>query len=402
MKNRKIFFSFISVLLLFAVMSFTAACNRKKDPKERETDKNAVIIADFDTWESGFQLMRFVNQFGNAEMNRDPDFVRDGVGSAKLQPLGSYAAGSLPLMFLPFKSDLFGFDYTDLSKGEKITVDFYNAGSETVNVTMGLVGSVIGTDIERASVYTRKLKSGWNEIQYYFDLNIVNIAYDVENIRGVYFQFENAGSRDIKDAPVIYMDNVVLYMSDEKVPLTNLIELDDNEICNFEKLYQRYIVTSEAKNAKCMAETEIVGTYNGVSPSNGTKMLRILTKAGDQVQGSWPKITIPEKIMQHSDMSKITKPEYSKTYFAFDIYNNSKKPMTFFPEFYASGGKGWKAFNCVSMPKQWVTVRYCFSDINEKNLADPGYFKIAWGEYTAAFADEAEFFLDNIRIIRES
>lgn len=357
--------------------------------------ETVTVIADFETWGPSFQLMRLLNGFGKVSENTEADFVKNGSGSAKLQPLGFYSQPLQPYLYFPTYSRLFGRDKTDFSRVKRITAWIYS-GEEDVKTEVGLIASIASvSSAERIQQTEYVLEKGWNYIVYDVDLNILNISYDVKNIQGIAFSFENAHSRDLEDAPVLYLDDVLLIEANEEIETDDVVDLAPYEICDFERLYQDYVIAPSVDNPLCIPDIARVSGENGVSPTSGSKMLKVVTRPGETAEASWPRFTIPEKIMQKA-FASLTEEEKSRGKVQFDVYNAGDTPKLFYPEFYSAGGGNWQAFNVNAEPGKWVTFSLNLSALDKRTIDSPGYFKIAWAEYIGT---EQTFYFDNFRIV---
>ena len=118
---KKILIALLCLITCFSVI-FAVGCNDNRDKGSGGNDK-VILLADFETWETGFQLMRTVKYFGALDINTDKNFVKSGKQSMQLHPLGSYTSGSTPTIFYPTSSELFGFNYRDFRDVEKITFE---------------------------------------------------------------------------------------------------------------------------------------------------------------------------------------------------------------------------------------------------------------------------------------
>ena len=54
------------------------------------------------------------------------------------------------------------------------------------------------------------------------------------------------------------MDDVVLHRAAENRELTDLVELGKYEICDFERLYQQYVISPSVDNPDCMPDIAVV------------------------------------------------------------------------------------------------------------------------------------------------
>lgn len=392
----------IALICALVMPISAAACG---DPAGEDADSDfekTVVLADFEEWAPDFQLLRQMNNFGAIDVNEDARYVKDGTRSALVRPLGGYSKMTTPYFYIPTESSLFGYNYVDFNVVQSFTADVYNAESSDVAMEAGVITMIAdyeSADLAGASEFI--LKPGWNEVEYIVDRSLLNIANDISDIAGIYYSFENAGSRYLEDAPELYFDNIVLHRSRDLSPVENLITLDENEICGFEKLYQRYIITAEADNSKCMPDYEVVYANNyGMQASEGDYVLRLVTKPGDVFQGSWPKFTIPEKIMQASDLVSLCANGGTGVYIAFDVYAETDS-MRFYADFHSEGGGNWSSWSLSSVKGAWVTFRLELSNLPEATLKSPGYMKISWDEYPPDMYGDMVFYFDNFRLETE-
>lgn len=394
MKKRIISSLMAALLATFGVLGL-AACNNEET---EVSPVGKVCLNDFETYRPDFQLIRVLNGFGAINVNTDLKYVKSGAASAKVQPLGSYKSTSSPTMYCPLYSSAFGFDHRNLSRIRQVTAEVYNAEEKDLNMTFGLVMEVVNTDmINKTNPQKYVLKPGWNTVVYDVDVSIINILYDIEDAQGVYFGFDGVGSRYIEDAPTLYIDDINLMYSATEAKVENLLSFSGNEICSFDKLYQRYVSYAEAENPAAEPEFSVVKTADyGVEATNGDYALRLVTKPGSG-QGTWQRLILPAGFMQASALTSVNIAESETTYFCFDMYA-SDRAMVFYPEFFDSGyGSCYNFWACDAGVGKWNTYRIKLSDLKQSMIETPGFFRLAWCEYEETFG-ELEFFLDNFRI----
>ena len=393
---KKIIGIILSITLLFSVVGLVACKNENSSSKNQ-----SVVLADFEQWAPDFQLMRPMNNFGVISVNEEAEYVHGGSASAKLQPMGGYSVMKDPYVYFPLSSDLFNYNYCDFTYVEYINFFVYNAEKEEIQMDVGLVTTIVDiANTEKTSGGKFMLKSGWNEIMYYPDLTTINLSYDVTDIQGFYIGFNNSGVRDPEEAPVLYLDDIIMHRVSKPIEIEDIIELDEGEICDFEKAYQNFIISYDCPNTKCIPEISIVkaADYNLSAPS-GEKVLKIVTKPGDSFEASWPRFTIPEKIVRASGFMNLPKEEWENYQFCFEVYAETSE-KTFFPEFYSQGGGNWSATSITARKGTWVSYKHDFSEFKEDVLSNPGFIKIAWGEYVDG--GEQVFYFDNFRFEKKS
>lgn len=434
MKKFLIFF----LVFLISLGSVSLVGCKKTD----EVSDTEIQIADFENWAPDFQLLRLFNNFGKVTRNSDKKYVFEGEYSAKLQPIGEYINKSAPTMYFTTTSSLFDFDYKDFTYYDEVVAHIYNATDEVRQATIGLVSSVGGLkQISTAPGQTVTLLPGqWTRIDYWLDLDLITLSANVKDICGIYFKFENAGVLDVKDGPTFYLDDIRLVKAEERRTVNDLIELDGNEICDFEKPYQEYIVQSELAGPEASTfSLKVVKTADyDVEPISGEKAL-LLVRHPAPLGTKYSRMLFPETLMRKVGMDKVPAEEYKSTYFCFNVYNASKGDAsgghadTFYLSswFTYDGGKGLIAPNRLVADEsgknyptldrfyeygefdttnsaghyapygKWSEYRISLYEImygggSENHIKTPGYFAIL----ISAFSGEEDrlVFLDNFRL----
>lgn len=202
-----------ALMLACSSAAVLTACGSDDDTQE--------MFATYETWQDGFYNINMMDGFGR--ISRSDEQAHGGSYSAKLQPLGSHTDGEAPYFYYPMQIEgRGGYDYTDFSRLDNISFWMYNAESEEVSFDLCIVASVAdvyGTDCK--TVQEVKLAPGvWTEVIYRPDYDALQDMCDITNVAGFAFRFENQGSADIADAPVLYLDDLSLGVSDE--PLTEI------------------------------------------------------------------------------------------------------------------------------------------------------------------------------------
>jgi len=418
----------VTALAGLSLACLFGGCSFNVTPPEEETKKpvreRVVTIADFETWETGIQLIRPSQYFGTIRLNTDTAYVKSGKQSALIHPLGGFRGGTAPIFFFPTASEMLGFDHSDFSDAEKVTFEFYNAEEEDVNVAVGLVTSVSGLNVfQRTAIEYQPLASGWNTVTYTVDVSAISINADVTDIQGIYVAFENARSREEEDAPDIYLDDVILHRYAEAVEVKDLVQLEKNEYANFEADWQKNVVS--VRNTANAPELAIVNASDykvGEAPQegeaderatlksmegskvSGDKVLRVLAKNGSQAAASYPGLQFAPVMLQRSLFGSLAEEDYGTVTFAFDIYNNSPYRQLIGVSFYNERASERYEYGIYAEPYQWyefkVLIKDLYNDFKAKNknsnslFTTPGELAIYWPEFTEG---DKEFFMDNFR-----
>lgn len=89
-------------------------------------------------------------QFRGDRRERGCRYVKDGIRSALVRPLGGYSKTTTPYFYIPMESSLFGYNYVDFNVVQSFTADVYNAESSEVAMKAGVITMI--TDYESADL----------------------------------------------------------------------------------------------------------------------------------------------------------------------------------------------------------------------------------------------------------
>ena len=430
MRKKLLKIASLSSCALFALG--LAACKgcKEEEPTNSPTEKSLDwVIADFETWETGLQLIRTSDSFGNIQWNKESAYVKSGEGSALLSPLGGYRTGKVPLMFFPTSSKLFDFDHSDFTDANTITFEFYNAEETEVNVTVGLMTSIRTTNewATTAFEYQPLKPQEWTTVTYTVDTSALSISNDVKNIPGVYVAFENARSRDEADAPEVYLDDVVLHRYETAPEIVDLVQVKGNAYLDFDEEWSEHVVI--VRETDCMPTAKIVTASDcriGPAPQegetdtretlvaqSGEKVLKLTAPMGTDKKTFWPGVEFSEALLERSVFGSMQTSDYSCITFSMDIFANSEatgdEKNTLAQRFgisFKAGGTSRKSIQYAyyAQPYEWSTFSISMYDLyhdwqekypNNTELFDtPGRMQLVWGEFNEG--GEREFYIDNM------
>lgn len=211
-KCIKIFSFLMGICCLAAVGCMNEDSSQSSDTPKNETNNN--VICDFEEWDQDFSLLKVFNTFGKITKNEDATYVKSGMSSAKIQPMGQYG-GADPIFLVPLSSALYNYNYGDITKYASFGADFYNSEEFDVNLRVGLA---FKNDVSmRTEPKSYVLKPGWNRVEFstlqypyiFTKPTITSEDYDITLCSGVFFEFDNACTKDydIDAVPIIYMDD---------------------------------------------------------------------------------------------------------------------------------------------------------------------------------------------------
>lgn len=215
MKIKRFVSCILSVLTMFSITSFVACkeeSNSDSSKIKNEAPSKMVTLADFEQFNPDFQLLRLRQGFGAVNVNEEAEYVKSGAASAKLQPLGRYKDKAKPFFYFELESETYDYSYADLDYLYSVSMWLYNAQDEQKEVEIGVVTYTAGLDgvVNRDGEILYKLNSGWNKLTYFIDKSELYLPGGGSKARGIYLEFENIPSRDIEDAPVYYLDDVMV------------------------------------------------------------------------------------------------------------------------------------------------------------------------------------------------
>lgn len=410
----------ILAFILSLIMSLTLiGCAPTKDDNQgggeggNQIPEGTVVLTSFENRVKELQLIRVLDGVGDIDITSNKNYVKTGDNALAVRPLGKYYSATNPFFYYMLKSEMLGYDYRDLSYIRQVSAEIYNAESEVVPMNFGLVMEVVTTDIvNKTNPVKFDLQPGWNTVTYNIDVSVINILYDPLDAQGVYFGFNRVGSRDIEDAPEIYIDDIKLHFAKTKQEAANLLEFKNEanrkEICDFDKLYQRHIMFTETEDPSCEAELSVenLSVKYGIEASSGNNALRIKMKPGGS---TWNKFVIPQGIMQACDLKNIAEGLWETTYFCFDIQvrdmnKASDRTLAMYPEFFDSGyGSCANNWACEAAVGKWTTFRIKLADLvngragGKAKVTSPGNFRMAWYDGDIP-QDGLEVFVDSIRL----
>lgn len=212
-KNFIKLFSSLSILLLSIGVSGCFGSQPSGDSSgsnASQEDGNAIVLCNFEEWNEDYKALKLSNNFG--KVSRSSTHA-NGNYSMKIQPLGAYSYQDNPVMCIPTYSNFYEFAYNNFSYTKSVTFTIYNAQDVEQVITFGLVKTLDSQTCLKGVKYT--LQPGINEIKYDVSDTVVPYTTDITNIEGLYFRFDNAGSRSLDDAPVFYLDDVKLVQTEE-------------------------------------------------------------------------------------------------------------------------------------------------------------------------------------------
>ena len=379
-----------------------SACRKGGDDSsenENEEGEQTFVYSDFEDWAPDFQLIRVGKYAGSINVNKDPAYSAGGKGqSCLVRPVGSYASKSTAKFVFPTYSSAFSFDYRDFSDIQTISYDFYNAQDTELKVSVGLSPTVksIDTSTSTESDWHVLAPNAWTTVVYQVNQTALGFLYDVTMIEGFYMEFENLGSRDIEDAPYVYLDNIVFKKYLVTPPMGEGLKLKGMEFLDFEDELQKEAVSCDGPS-HCKPEGGIVKASDyGIKATSGENVYSVTFKPGERNDGSaWSWWVVSNVVTRSSILGKLPFEQAKDLVLSIDFYNDTDEVqyMEFDFLYYEMA-----TFNSLELqPKQWMNFTFSMKPVLEKYGEDfmkQGVIRMVYPEYVGE--TDMRFFVDNI------
>ncbi len=383
----------VAVALSAVMCVGLAGCDKGQETEQQQPEE--VLLYDFEDYDRNFQLMRVMNSFGAVDVNRDAQYVRSGETSAHLRPLGPNSTmitnsfqrlKSESCLYIPFSSATYEFDYTDLTKIEEISFAMYNAEETDLSLYLGFIFEKNAVEVSSLTKFT--LTPGWNDVFFLLDHNVLALDNDLSSCFGLAMTFDRVGSRELKDAPDLYLDDISLHTTAEPVQPENIIELDEGEICDFEKSYQKYMIGLQVHDKIRNPDVAIVEAADyGLEAPSGNKILRVATKPSSVIDGTiYNGIYLKQSLLEAVGLTEAS----PSARLVFWIRSEAEVGLDMtVVAVHALQSSVFNVAHIYPSPGGWLKVSIPLSYIDdhwgegeESFSANPGQIRIVWGEFT--------------------
>ena len=405
---KRILTTLLACSFVFGGFGVLTGCSNQ----ETEEESSEILLYDFEDYDRNFALMHALSFFGRVDVNEDSGYAKSGTGSALLRPLGHQSTTAIyatirnyadDCLFIPFSSVKYDFDYTDLTKTESVRFSMYNAEEKNLNVYVGFAFSQLGDAASLPVRYT--LKPGWNDVICMVDHATISLMYNLKQCFGFTIGFDNVGSRYVKDAPTVYLDDISIKRTATEIKYDNLISLDGDVVLGFEQLWELYTVTSIVEGERFPLDIVRALDYGLVAPE-GEKVLKFSQAADAYNDGSTRKyFVITESILQAANLTSYDENDM----LCFDIYNDTDEFLPIAVCFQVeSQQNGYKYVPLSVKPKEWSTFKMSLGGIDHLFGKENGFrsepFRIllSFEQYIGEIGTARDMFFDNFRVERNA
>lgn len=371
-----------------------------------KTTNPIVKMNGFETHKE-LSLLALHEALGKVELNKDQEFIKSGVGSAKVivthEPY--VTGGGNPSLWQEMHIDATGEDYSDFSNVTRLSLEVYNEQETIGRIGMQLVYS---SGVEQIEWFELTPKA-WTTVTYHITRELIpkvvssrtgEVSYPVTMMR---INF----NRPTDNEDIYYLDDFHLYRT-QKAMEENIFALQENEIASFDKYWQFKYCRGGGDKIECVPKLSWVQLPDYIERGG---VMKCVLPAG--LQNTYAYVEFSSNLFSKFDFSIYVK---SKDLFelCFDVYvpegSPNLKPFMMYMDAYSHTVQlmGYSLFENDTkesiLKTGWNTVRIPFDSIknNRVSAADPLYqitlkpsFRLA---YLTQKADEVVLYLDNFRM----
>ena len=357
--RKKKFLSLLLGSLMVLVTVFGVGCDQKTTNKSAETGETVAekgLIADFEDIATCTQNINFHNYFGRLQITNEEKYVTHGEGAGKINAMGDLHITSASAPSFDVKLPDTERDFTDM---KRITVDLYNATDRECRVGIYLrLDSATGA---KTQVWTTNLKmDAWTIVSPNFDVSLMNLGYELDKVYGIGFEFEKVG-QNYEGANDIYIDNLRVERY-ETAPEPMKMDLEENEICSFDKLWQTAVCFPAYYSP--MPGYELQTSINtDLNYSRKGKSLKVIQPKQPQGQGwGWAYLKFPNKYVEQMNLKQYSGQDALSIW----VYSESDIQVTISLHFWRKSTTEDRGLNR-TIGKGWTQLKWTFDEINEKD-----------------------------------
>lgn len=353
MKTKKLL-----MLLLGALMSlvavFGSGCSMSIGNKQSTEEKG--LLADFEDIATCTQTMNFYNYFGRLTITKDEKYVTHGKGAGKINAMGDLHMTSSAAPSVDVKLPEAERDFRDM---KRITVDMYNATDRECRIGIYLrMDSATGA---KTQVWTTTLKKNcWTIVSPNFDVSLMSLGYNFSKVYGIGFEFEKVG-QNYKGENDLYIDNLRVERY-ETAPTPMKMDLEENELCSFDKLWQTSVCFPAYYSAMPGYEiqTSINTDLNYSRKGKSLKMVQPALPAG--TNWGWAYLKFPEKYVAAMNLKQYK----GKDAISLWVYSENDISISVSLHFWRKSSTEDRGI-VGKLGKGWTQLIWTFDQINEKD-----------------------------------
>ena len=216
--------------------------------------------------------------------------------------------------------------------------------------------------------------------------------------------YAKVGMEAVEAAQSVYLDNIRVTTQTEPVEVDVNILLDEwegyCELADFEHAYQQIIAMPYTTyNAAALPEVKVVKAADyGLEAPSGERILRVETypRTTSGTNSTWTQLAFADQWFQTLDISRFKDQGYE---LKFDVYQEGAFSTLLELNLYHDYGMDWGGIN--TQEGKWIEYSAPL-DSFANWLDNPKQFVFSWLDWNAELGDVCVFYIDNIRIEKES
>lgn len=311
MKKIKIALVFVlSACMVCALCLFAACVKKEEQPDVPPTVEKDGLYWSFETLDELYDDFLFAQAFGKVDLNDDAAYVTDGEHSIKICPLGTWNPSlGAPYMSVRLK-DISETGVFDFSAIKEIRMDLFNENDAPQTLSVSFVADGITTSSQDFTVE----KGANRDLVVPVNVRAMQLTTDMSKTTEMRITFPAADLE--QPAGLYYMDNLRVEFYETK-PGPYTMDRDGDEICSFDKEYQRYITVPGALGPAtgCMP---VLSMNDDEQFSKGGSSLKAVFPTGSApLDDGWPNWSFTEYFLSTIDFKAYADKQAE---IVFDVY----------------------------------------------------------------------------------
>ena len=400
-KSRK----FIIILCILSLILSIVGCDNNKQQEELKNNCRRILINSFEsTQDMDTSLVKGV--LGKVSINKEPQFIKEGQGSAKVTVIHDPYVENTPVLFQSFNLIKKQVDLTDFANIGNVVMYVYNNQNTTQQITLQLCftkgeGERINYDLKPQS---------WTKVVLNVEREYIPAVQEMNKkeklcVDGLNIIFNRLHNSDA----IYYIDDITLLTTEKSYQKVQMV-LDENEICSFDKSWQAKTLILENSNFPII--TPSVKLERKITSTNGGNSLKVYCPGGIGSSAQtfrWPGVALNTEMLklvkwkEYNDSARICFDVFVPEEDGLDIlyfslyagYDDEKGELLHSTRFFNAEG-------IRLIPGVWTHVSYSVSQINaspeatkDYNFANTKYVVFRWDEFVGS---EKVVYIDNIHM----
>lgn len=321
--------------------------------------------------------------FGDILLNKNEEYITEGTASMYYEvcEIQRYPDQYMTSTFLIPTKNKSG-NFSDFSKVKSFSLDVYNASETEMDLNVSpakILGKTWATQLRYQMQYTNYVlpAKAWTSITYTVDCDAIDMSLGGTNIGWIAINLGGVNA-------AVYLDNLVIKTTAEEYTPTECV-LDKNEVCSFEKEYQRLVAFPYGNGAvEITAEINTDRNYSVLGNS-----LKVTIPSNTMTSG-YGTVKLSNKLIAAASLGSYAE----GAIFAFDVKKDYDAVQWIIPTFRNSYWGTRTEVRGVNIPagRNWYTVEIPLNEV----VSSPDGFELV---FPIATKTDKVLYFDNFRVI---